>query len=193
MIHIPQSSFTKGTWRNGRGVSWDIASDQPFGAHSFGWRFAVAEIAASGPFSHYKNTDRLFTLIAGDGVDLAFEGGKTLAVHQGFVPHHFACDIATICTLRDGTAKALNLFTARYAYQAIATVVDVNGLMKVPEGNSLLFVLQGEIECGGLKLEQGDAAQIKADEPCVVKGRGAKLYHATLNALKHSLNPSLNH
>jgi uncharacterized protein len=183
MIHYPQSTFTKGTWRNGRGVSWDIASDQPFGAHAFGWRFAVAEIAASGPFSHYRNVDRVFVLIDGDGVDLAFEGDKTLTVQQRFAPHYFTCDVATECTLRGKTAKALNLFTERTAYLAIATVVVVNGLVKVPEGTSLLFALQGEIQCGGFKLEQGDAARIEAGETCVATSHGAKLYCAALNTL----------
>jgi uncharacterized protein len=178
--HIPQTSFLKGTWRNGRGVSWDIASDQPFGATEFGWRFAVAEIAASGPFSHYENVDRLFTLIDGDGVDLEFEGGKTLAVHQPFVPHHFACDVATQCTLRSGAAKALNLFMARGAFQADAAIVDVKGVVNVGEGASLLFVLQGDVQCVDVKLAQWDAAQIASGETCVVTGIGAKLYLATL-------------
>jgi environmental stress-induced protein Ves len=178
--HITKASFVKGTWRNGRGVSRDIASDQPFGADEFGWRFAVAEIAASGPFSHYGAVDRVFTLIEGGGVDLEFEGGKTLAVHRCFVPHYFPCDVPTHCTLRGGTAKALNLFTTRGVYQAGATVVDVSGLAHVLEGASLLYVLQGEIQCNDTRLAQGDAAQIDTGEACSVTGAGAKLYVAAL-------------
>ncbi len=50
----------------------------------------------------YGAVDRFFTLLEGDGVDLTLENGTSFAVHQRFVPHHFPCDVATDCTMRDG-------------------------------------------------------------------------------------------
>lgn len=181
--HIPHVTFSKGTWRNGRGVSWDIASDQPFGSQDFGWRFAVAEIAASGSFSQYEGVDRIFTLIDGDGVDLQFGDGTSLAVHQRFVPHSFSCGIATECTLRGTTSKALNLFTMRNCFQAGVVAMDVQGLVNLREVASLLYVLQGEVHCEGVRLVQGDAMQIESGHTCEVTGKAAKLYVAKLKAL----------
>ena len=60
---IRKSEFAEGRWRNGMGVSWDIASDPP-GTEAFGWRFAIARIDADVPFSHYPEVDRIFTLLA---------------------------------------------------------------------------------------------------------------------------------
>ena len=78
---IRKSELKEGRWRNGMGVSWDIASDPP-GTDDFGWRLAIARIDADVPFSHYPSVDRVFTLIEGNGLDLEFEGGRTLAVDR---------------------------------------------------------------------------------------------------------------
>ena len=177
---ISRSNFVKGTWRNGRGVSWDIASDQAFGAERFGWRFALAEIAASGPFSHYPSVDRVFTLVEGDGVDLEFNGGKALAVHQRHVPHGFPCDVPTHCTLRGDRALALNLFIQRGEWRADVEIVDVKGTLSLPVGFLLVFVLQGSVTIGNMVLEQGDAARIQGSGHCEASSRQAKLYLASL-------------
>jgi uncharacterized protein len=182
--HIPKASFSKGLWRNGRGVSWDIASDRPFTQDGdFGWRFAVAEIAASGPFSIYGAVDRVFTLIAGKGVDLQFAGGKTLAVHHCFVPHTFACDVPTQCTLRNGSAQALNLFTTREKFRTEVTVIDVDGQVSLPAGATLLFALRGDIKMEDITLAAGDAAELDRAMQHRMTGNHAIVYAARVEAL----------
>jgi hypothetical protein len=109
---IRSHEFTEGRWRNGMGVSWDIAS-YPVAADDFGWRLAIARIDGDVPFSHYPNVDRVFTLIEGQGLDLEFEGRNTLAVDRLFVPHFYSCDVPTFCRLRSGPCRALNLFMKR--------------------------------------------------------------------------------
>lgn len=47
---IRKSEFIEGRWRNGMGVSWDIASG-PASSEGFGWRFATALIERDVPFS----------------------------------------------------------------------------------------------------------------------------------------------
>lgn len=177
---IAHSSFVKGLWRNGRGVSWDIASDQPFGAAQFGWRLALAEIAADEPFSHYESVDRVFTLLEGPGIDLEFAGGKKLAVHERHVPHAFACDVPTTCTLVGDRALVLNLFTARGVWQSDVVVLDVEGSTELPRGTTLLFVLEGTITCNGTAMARGNAAQITGEQACVAQASSARIYVATL-------------
>ena len=44
---IRSSEFIEGRWRNGMGVSWDIASHPAAaGTPDFGWRLAIARIDA---------------------------------------------------------------------------------------------------------------------------------------------------
>ena len=153
---IRKTDLVEGRWRNGMGVSWDIASDPP-GSDAFGWRFAIARIDVDVPFSNYPGVDRIFTLIEGNGLDLAFEGHRSLAVHRRFVPHPYPCDVPTFCRLRDGPCRALNLFTRRGAWRATADVIS-NGAEITHPGPILFFALQGAADVNGQVLREGDAA-----------------------------------
>ena len=174
---IRKADFVEGRWRNGMGVSWDIASDPP-GVDDFGWRFAIARIDADVPFSNYPHVDRVFTLIEGNGLDLAFEGQPGLAVHRRFVPHHYPCDLPTFCYLRDGPCRALNLFTRRGRWRADADILS-SGAEIAHTGPVLLFALQGAADVDGHALAEGDAA-IAADN--VTADSEGFLYAARLTA-----------
>lgn len=153
---IRKSEFVEGRWRNGMGVSWDIASD-PAGSEDFGWRFAIARIDADVPFSSYPEVDRIFTLIEGNGLDLDFAGRSSLAVHRRFVPHPYPCDVPTFCRLRDGPCRALNLFTRRGRWRAVADILS-SGAEIVHAGPILVLALQGAAGVNGHALAEGDAA-----------------------------------
>lgn len=153
---IRASELVEGRWRNGMGVSWDIASEPP-GREDFGWRFAIARIDADVPFSLYPGVDRIFTLIAGNGLDLDFEGRPSLAVDSLFVPHPYPCDVPTFCRLRDGPCRALNLFTRRGQCSATADILSSGAEIAHP-GPILLFALQGAADVDGKVLGEGDAA-----------------------------------
>ncbi len=156
MTIIRSSSLREGRWRNGMGVSWDIASEpHNSGAGEFGWRFAIARIDADVPFSHYPDTDRIFTLIDGNGLDLDLRSHPTLAVHDLFVPHAYPCDVETFCRLRDGPCRALNLFLRRGRWTATAEVLSGNAVIDHP-GPLLFFVLKGEAAINGLDIREGD-------------------------------------
>ncbi|MCA3555601.1 HutD family protein [Aestuariivirga sp.] len=165
---IRKSEFVEGRWRNGMGVSWDIASE-PASAEGFGWRFATALIERDAPFSLYPGVDRVFTLFEGDGLDLDFtsEAGAplSLAVPRLFAPYPFASDVPAFCRLRQGPCRALNLFTRRERWSAAADVVSGGADIAHP-GPILLFALKGAAAVDGHALAEGDAA-IAADEATV--------------------------
>lgn len=175
---IRSSQFVEGRWRNGMGVSWDIAA-WPEGAEDFGWRFAIARIDADVPFSHYAGIDRVFTLIEGQGLDLEFEGRSALAVDGPFVPHVYPCDVATFCRLRNGPARALNLFYRRGQWRADVEILSTNAEFVHP-GPILLFALDGNPIADGAELRRGDAA-LTADRVSVTIA-GGLLYVAKLTA-----------
>ena len=174
---IRRPDLVEGRWRNGMGVSWDIASDPP-GADDFGWRFAIARIDADVPFSNYPGIDRIFTLIEGNGLDLAFEGRPSLAVHRRFVPHPYPCDVPTFCRLRAGPCRALNLFTRRGAWRATADVLSSGAEITHP-GPILLFALQGAADVKGHAMAEGDAAVAAGNVTADTEGF---LYAARLSA-----------
>ena len=157
---IRRADFSEGRWRNGMGVSWDIASEPP-GTDDFGWRFALARIDRDVPFSLYPGVDRIFTLVEGRGLDLSFEGAPTLSVGRCFVPHPFVCDVPSVCALRDGPCLALNLFTRRDRWRADAQVLS-SGAEIVHPGPILFFALEAAADVNGRALGPGDAAVAEA-------------------------------
>jgi environmental stress-induced protein Ves len=183
---IRQSEMTEGPWRNGMGVSWEIASHKPAGAAEFSWRFAKARIDRDVPFSIYPGVDRVFMQISGNGLDLEFEGGHVLTVHESNVPHAFACDIPLTCKLRDGPCFDLNLFTARGVYQAEASVLKLSGMETLDLANieAVFFALQGSVvlsgQGGAVQLQMGDAAVATMEQVLSVAGNTATLFVGVL-------------
>jgi environmental stress-induced protein Ves len=153
---IRKEDYRQSRWRNGMGASWEIASFPP-ATEDFGWRFATALIETDVPFSFYPDVERIFTLAAGQGLDLDFEGRPGLAVDRLFVPHPYPCDVPTFCRLRGGPCLALNLFTHRDRWSATAEILS-SGAEIVHDGPILLFALQGAADADGAALGQGDAA-----------------------------------
>lgn len=158
---IRKSDMKEGRWRNGMGVSWDIAA-VPEGSSDaiFGWRFALALIAQDVPFSHYPETDRVFTLVRGEGLDLTFEGHAPLAVDGLMVPHAYPCDIPTFCRLRNGPCLALNLFLRRGVWTAAVDIVQGSHAIR-HAGPILLYALDGPALVDGHDLASGDAALLQ--------------------------------
>ncbi len=163
-------------------MSWDIASDPAdAGMDDFGWRFATARIDADVPFSAYPQVDRIFTLIEGAGLELAFGTGRKLNVEHLFVPHPFACDVPTFCTLSDGPCMALNLFTRRGMWEAQAEILSSNAEI-AHSGPVLFFALKGRVEAEGEMLEAGDAA-VSFSGVVRVGASGSLAYAARLSRL----------
>lgn len=158
---IRKSEFIEGRWRNGMGVSWDIASHAA-PVDGFGWRFATARIESDVPFSLYPGVDRIFTLYEGRGLDLDLEGVGSLAIPSLYIPYPYPCDVPTFCRLRDGPCQALNLFTRRGQWEADAEILSSGAEICHP-GPILLFALEGAADVNGEALAPGDAA-IAAEE-----------------------------
>ena len=177
---IRKAELREGRWRNGMGVSWDIATDGGAGRDDFGWRLAIARIDSDVPFSHYPQVDRIFTLIEGQGLNLDFADGRALAVDQPFVPHPYPCDVPTFCRLRDGPCRALNLFLKRGRWEAAVDIVSSNAGITHP-GPILAFVLKGTAAMNGVNLETGDTAV--TDERISIVASEALVYAARLTAI----------
>jgi environmental stress-induced protein Ves len=155
---IRNDEFREGRWRNGLGVSWDIASEAS-DEEGFGWRFAIARIDGDVPFSVYPGVDRVFTLFEGGGLDLDFdvEGSPALSLGRLYVPYPYPCDVPARCRLRAGPCRALNLFTRRGIWTAAADVLSRSAEI-THDGPILLFALEGAANADGQALAKGDAA-----------------------------------
>jgi environmental stress-induced protein Ves len=155
---LKASDYRQGLWRNGLGVSWDIAQQ---GGEDFDWRMAIARLDADVPFSAYPDVDRVFTIIEGKGVSLDIDG-------TGFVeatrlhPVYFPGDRQTSCRLLSGPCRALNLFVKRGRYApAVAVTCHGKGDEFPLAEESLVFVIDGVASIDGEDMERDDSAVVK--------------------------------
>ena len=75
---LTPDSFAASAWKNGGGVTREIARDPPDGP--WRWRLSIAEVASDGAFSAFPGLSRILTVIEGSGVDLHGSDGVIAAL-----------------------------------------------------------------------------------------------------------------
>lgn len=113
-------------WPNGRGTSYEIAS-QTLGVAGWTWRVAIAPVIEDCDFSHFENVHRQLLIISG-GEMILNVGGETVVCRPGEVAV-FAGDIPTTAKLVDGPIVDLNLMTVRGKSSGVMTHITTPGLL----------------------------------------------------------------
>lgn len=118
---LPASARTATPWKNGGGRTWEIAAYPPgSGLDDFGWRISTAEVEEAGPFSIFKQVDRILTVLEGQ-LELRREDedvGVTLKVGQS---HAFPGEAAITGRPLGGPVRDLNVMVRRGEWQAQVT------------------------------------------------------------------------
>jgi environmental stress-induced protein Ves len=113
-ILLPAGGYRSAPWRNGHGVSREIArGEDPPGGGTMGarWLVSLTTIEADCPFSDYRGYDRILTPL-GEGIALAVGGAPPAALVR-YRPFAFPGDAPVACTLAAGPAAVLNAMVAR--------------------------------------------------------------------------------
>ena len=125
----------KAPWPNGRGTSYEIASQTP-GVSGWAWRVAIAPVVEDCDFSHFENVHRQLLIISG-GEMILNVGGENVICKPGEVAE-FAGDVATTAKLVDGPIVDLNLMTVRGKASGVMTHCTRHGLL--PKAEMLVAV-----------------------------------------------------
>lgn len=154
---LRSTGYREGRWRNGLGVSWDIAQDGA--GDDFVWRMALARLDADVAFSNYPDVDRIFTVIDGEGLTLDVEGLGLLAAAK-YRPVHFPGDRSTRCRVTSGPCRALNLFLKRGVFAAeVSTTSHAKGDDVFVPGAALIFLAAGMAGMNGGTLGRDDSCR----------------------------------
>ena len=129
------SEHLKAPWPNGRGTSYEIASQTP-GVSGWTWRVAIAPVVEDCDFSHFENVHRQLLIISGGDMVLDV-GGEIIICKHGEVAI-FAGDIATTAKLVNGPIVDLNLMTVRGKASGVMTHITRPGLL--PKAEMLVCV-----------------------------------------------------
>ena len=150
---IRAASLTPRPWPNGLGITRDVAGSEGEG---LGWLISIADLTGEAAFSHFPGVDRIFTLIEGAGATLTVDG--VILPCRPFVPSLFPGDRPTHYVPQGGPARAFNVFAARDAFEARASVQAIAANHRAPVGEAALAVYcaEGVLSVGDARLEAGD-------------------------------------
>ncbi len=180
MRYLPAARYVAMPWRNGKGMTEEIAR-APAAPADFDWRLSLAAITEDGPFSHYAGYERAVVLVSGDGFCLDVEGdGQRLlqapgavAVFDGATPVH--------CRLTGGPCRDLSLMVRRPGTVSAARALDIVRPVTLGAGSAThraLYVLQGGLQAVGAgeacpALVAGDSLLFDSDDTAVRLSPGA--------------------
>lgn len=155
-------------WRNGRGVTRDIAT---ICARDGGlwWQASLAELTEDCDFSDYTGFRRVFTPVAGDFIALSHGGGPFVPCPL-LTPYRFDGGARTQCRLGGQAGRAFNVITDAARHTADVQVLRLAAGTPVLRG-AVLHCCSGRLDTDGGSAGPGDSlldVEASAAEPSVV-------------------------
>jgi environmental stress-induced protein Ves len=164
---LPASARTPAPWKNGLGVTTEIAC-QPPGSdlESFHWRISIATIHADGAFSHFAGVDRHLSLLDGK-VELTVDQASAVILKPDSAPISFPGDVPVCAALRSAQATDLNVMVRRSHVRARLRRLTVTGPMTLTAAETTMVVSRGptvSVRCGEAfhRLSVDDAVLVRA-------------------------------
>lgn len=149
---LDPASYVRTPWKNGGGVSVDIALDGDV------WRFGRTPITSAGPFSDYAGFDRMQVLVAGGGLVLQTPSGE-IDVRRPFQPVRFAGETPIVSRLEAGPVEVVNLIGDRSRVRIDLVVLEAGRTRALGHGLHIAYCPGGRarLQIGG------KANDLKAD------------------------------
>ncbi|WP_369309187.1 HutD family protein [Providencia rettgeri] len=69
-------------WKNGQGVTLEVARSHGEGLDDFDWRVSIADVKTAGPFSHFLNRQRIIGVLEGEGMILHVDTQPPVTLRQ---------------------------------------------------------------------------------------------------------------
>jgi environmental stress-induced protein Ves len=127
-------------WANGRGTSYEIASDRNE-AGEWAWRLAMAPVNEDGPFSRIECVNRSLAVVEGAGMLLSVDRKKLPCLPMQVV--QFRGDAITEATLTDGPIMDINLMVRRKEAEGEMAIITNAGLLN---GASIVVAVGGSAQ-----------------------------------------------
>lgn len=165
---IDASSYRRTAWKNGGGVTVDIADEYLPGAEPGGWagmvwRLGRTRIEVPAPFSDLSGNDRILAVTGGRGLVLRRPDGTCLEVREPFRPVAFPGEWEIRSELNEGPVEVLNLMGSRdrvrldlrFLREGETCRLSSSTIVLAPAGDAVL-TLPGET----VGLPAGDAVRV---------------------------------
>lgn len=134
---VPASAFQTQPWKNGGGLTHEIAREERDG-HLL-WRLSIAEVASDGPFSAFPGLARILTVIEGAGLRLDTPEGCLNALP--FRPVHFSGDLPVASRRIDGPIRDINVIHDPERIAASVRILDTAAPLDCPPASGRRYAL----------------------------------------------------
>lgn len=130
-------------WRNGGGVTRQLASHPSADGSGWDWRVSLADVTKAGDFSPFPGMERLLTVVEGELLLLTVEGTERPV--EKYRPFRFDGGAATSATLPTGDIRNLNVISRAGAFKGYTSVIELSKKRAQPvfEGQ-VAVLLQGQ-------------------------------------------------
>ena len=176
---INPSDFRHTPWKNGGGVTIDIAESlldgfAPGSWDGMVWRFGRTAIVTPGPFSDLSGFDRQQVLVTGSGLLLETTAGE-IDVRQPFRPVRFAGETRIVSRLEAGPVEVVNLIGDRSCVTIELACLPGGATSTCPAGIHIIYAATGSCELSidgkACEIAAGHAIRIDAGESVAVASR----------------------
>ena len=174
---------TRQRWRNGGGWTREIAIGGD--VNDWDWRISVAQVEADGPFSSFPGIEREIVLLAGAGMQFAFDDGESVALTPESPRLRFDGARTLNSRLVDGPTRDFNLMWRRDRIRAELWLRPMVGAMTLvgDAGEiSIVHLVSGQLQVLGgevLRLAPGDSLvrrQTEVRSATRMEGAGSALF-----------------
>ncbi len=155
---IQHQAFKKIPWKNGKGVTLELAINHKAMLSNFDWRLSIATVDNNGTFSDFEGYTRNLVLIDGKGVCLSHNKNKIDRLENILAFSTFDGGNKTTATLISGPITDFNLITRTKNFAS--SVETFSGSHTVTLKNSQLCFIYGLYEKLEIDSKQAKIAEI---------------------------------
>ncbi len=126
VLHLTRDDARRVPWKNGRGVTEELAlfpDRAAFERGDFDWRVSKAAVDADGAFSSFPGFERILVVTHGEGLVLAHGDDASRVRLRALEPYRFSGDWSTEGTLVRGAVSDVNVIFRRGAVDAQVEVL----------------------------------------------------------------------
>lgn len=178
--HLPAAGRIARPWRNGGGVTRDVAIFPPgAGDDDFLWRVSIATIDTAGPFSAFPGADRLLVPLAGT-LSLTIGRESEHRLQPGDPAFAFPGEAAVTGAPVGGACTVVNLMARR---GLVRSQVELRTQIRASAGHILLLAIEQTAVCLGgerFDLAPHDALLLKAGDATATPAVAAALFSEML-------------
>jgi hypothetical protein len=149
--HLTPADARRLPWKNGRGVTEELAVGPPgatFERGDFDWRISKAAVTEAGPFSTFPGFDRVLVVTDGDELLLAHEDDAPRVRVERLQPYRFDGGRPTSAETTGAPVRDFNVMTRRGRVRADVRVLRPGtGTMReqLVAGHAFVHVVEGAV------------------------------------------------